>query len=171
MPDFWKFELETRKKYVPKDIKTGKRQTFDLGYFFDRFNSKDDEKKSTDYAIYLGSETTPPCKDFVFYIVNFLPLNIPNCQFKIFRENSLLTHRDRETHARLLRENTKSGPPEIRRVLKADVVPKPPAPPVPAPPVKPKIINGVEVTYVGQKTEPPAEPNHVPNCELKRDMN
>ena len=57
MPDFWKFELEHSKKiYKPIDIKSRKRQNFDLMAFFDKI-----KLLNTDYALYLGSETTPPC--------------------------------------------------------------------------------------------------------------
>jgi len=56
MPDFWKFELENVKEYKPVDIKSGKPQHFDLMYFFDRI-----KPLKTDFALYLGSETTPPC--------------------------------------------------------------------------------------------------------------
>jgi len=57
MPDFWKFELEhSKKQYKRIDIKTKKPQNFDLNRFFDKVK----ELKS-DYALYLGSETTPPC--------------------------------------------------------------------------------------------------------------
>ena len=56
MPDFWKFELENEKEYNPVDIKTGKQQKFDLMSFFDKI-----KELKTDFALYLGSETTPPC--------------------------------------------------------------------------------------------------------------
>jgi len=48
-------------------------------------------------------------------MVNFKPLKLPNCQFKVFRENSLTSSRERETHARNLQDNIKgraAGPPK-----------------------------------------------------------
>jgi hypothetical protein len=165
MPDFWKFELETKKKFTPKDVKSGKPQLFDLSDFIDKIDPKKNlAMKELNYAMYLGSEDTPPCRDFVFYIVNNLPLNVPNCQFKIFRENALLSTRDRETHARSLRENTLSGPPEIRKVVDGPIVSV-----LPNPLLKRSLTLNINKTiWTGQKTAPPSEPNYVPNCNLKR---
>jgi hypothetical protein len=62
MPDFWRFELELHKIYKPVDIKNHQKKTFDLGYFMERVLAS-----KPDYAIYLGSETTPPCKGKFFF--------------------------------------------------------------------------------------------------------
>jgi len=119
MPDFWRFELEHQNEYKPIDIKSGKQQHFDLMFFFDKIKAL-----KSDYALYMGSETTPPCignnfvkiLENVLYLVNRIPLDVPNCQFKILRENSLLTNRERETHARVIQENLKGGKPVIRKI-------------------------------------------------------
>ena len=50
------------------------------------------------------------------YLINFKPLLIPNCQFKILRENSLISNRERQTHARSLKDNKKGGKAQIRKV-------------------------------------------------------
>ncbi len=55
-PDFWRFEMEGAKSYKPKDYKTGNRMKFDMKDFFN-----DISKMKSDFAMYLGSETTPPC--------------------------------------------------------------------------------------------------------------
>ena len=55
-PDFWPFELETQKKFIPKDNKSGKNLLFDLNDFI----NKAKKNKST-HTLYLGSQTTPPC--------------------------------------------------------------------------------------------------------------
>ncbi len=56
MPDFWKFELENKKEYDPIDMKTGEKQNFDFKGFMKKI-----EALKTDYALYIGSETEPPC--------------------------------------------------------------------------------------------------------------
>ena len=43
--------------------------------------------------------------EYVYHIVSLKPLNIANCQFKKLRENTLLTNRIKETHARRLPKN------------------------------------------------------------------
>ncbi len=118
-PDFWRFELEAAKRYIPRDYKTGNVLKFDLLDFI-----KVIDKIKTNFGFYLGSETTPPCNgklalnnlDRVLYLMNLKPIKIPNCQFKIFRENTLRSNRERETHARNLQENIKGGKPQIRRI-------------------------------------------------------
>ena len=49
----------------------------------------------------MGSETIPPCKENVVHITLDKPLEIPNCQFKLLREGSLITSRAKEIHSRL----------------------------------------------------------------------
>lgn len=167
-PDFWKFELEHSKEYKPMDLKHGKEQYFDFKELVDKVS-----ELKTDFAIYLGSETTPPCIESVFYVINFTPLLVPNCQFKILRENSLITTRERETHARNLKENLKGGPAQIRRVKsgslshqKRPIVQKPEVPKVPGKP----IIQPPITKYLPGQTSPLPEVDRIPNCELKREM-
>lgn len=168
MPDFWKFELENKDEYNPTDIKTGHPMLFDLMYFFDKLKPLE-----TDYAVYLGSQDTPPCLDNVFYLINFKPLPVPNCQFKIYRENSLLTNRERETHARTLRENTKGGPAQVRRVTPDAITPitRPTIPVEPKPPApgEPEVVPQQTITKFNAN-HPPKEIYRSPNCELKREM-
>ena len=57
----------------------------------------------------MGSETIPPCKENIIHITLDKPLQIPGCQFKLLRENSLVSNRAREIHTRL--EVTKSDRP------------------------------------------------------------
>jgi len=102
------------------------------------------------------------------YIVNFKPLLISNCQFKILRENSLLTTRERQTHARTLKTNPKGGIPQIRRVtsgsIKAYNKPTVHLEPTPQPGKIPKS----RVKF--SKTKALVEIDRTPNCDLKREM-
>jgi len=50
--------------------------------------------------IHMGSETIPPCKENIIHITMDKPLQIPGCQFKLLRENSLVTSRAKEIHTR-----------------------------------------------------------------------
>jgi hypothetical protein len=86
------------------------------------------------------------------------------------RENSLISNRARETHARQIKTNTIGGEPLIRRVQTGNVV-APLRPKTLAPPVIPKINvrNILNESEVGQLTQPQAEVDPVPNCDLKRD--
>lgn len=49
----------------------------------------------------MGSETIPPCKENIVHITLDKPLEIPNCQFKLMREGSLINSRAKEIHSRL----------------------------------------------------------------------
>ncbi len=49
----------------------------------------------------MGSETIPPCKENVIHITLDKPLELPNCQFKLLRESSLVKSRMKEIHSRL----------------------------------------------------------------------
>ncbi len=49
----------------------------------------------------MGSETIPPCQESVVHITLDKPLEIPNCQFKLLRESSLVRSRAHEIHSRL----------------------------------------------------------------------
>jgi hypothetical protein len=53
------------------------------------------------FYLYFGSETTPPCSENVFHITISKPILIPTCQFKLLRENSLVTNRSKEIHTRI----------------------------------------------------------------------
>ena len=56
-------------------------------------------------------------------IVN-TPLEIANCQFKDLRENSLLTDRPKETHAREIQINLHGGPAVVKNVKFGQFNPK-----------------------------------------------
>ncbi len=111
------------------------------------------------------------------YLINFKPLPIPNCQFKILRENSLITNRERETHARKLRENNRGGKTQVRRVSGGSIKPQDrpkvhvEQKPIPGKPLPPIIRPMPAVPGApGQSQAPPAEIERKPNCELKREM-
>lgn len=53
--------------------------------------------------MYYGSKTAPPCTENVIHIVLDKPLSIPACQFKLLRENSLISSRPKEIHTRVER--------------------------------------------------------------------
>lgn len=109
-------------------------------------------------------------------MVGLSPLKIPNCQFKVFRENSLTSNRERETHARILQENSKGGRAEIRKINKNVLVPntKPNIKPNPRVNLKikpnPRVNPGVPI---GPQYTPilPKQPEEiVPNCEIERQL-
>lgn len=56
-PDLWRTEVTATGSYIPKDSLSGKISTFNLQGFFDKVM----ELKS-DFSLYLGSATTPPCQ-------------------------------------------------------------------------------------------------------------
>lgn len=49
----------------------------------------------------MGSHTTPPCEEQTYHIVVNKPLVMAGCQFKLLRENSLISTRAKDIHARL----------------------------------------------------------------------
>jgi hypothetical protein len=53
------------------------------------------------FYMYFGSQTTPPCTENVIYVVVDKPLRLPGCQFKLLRENSLLSSHAKEIHTRI----------------------------------------------------------------------
>ncbi len=84
------------------------------------------------------------------------PIKLPNCQFKIFRENTLNSNRTRETHARDLQENKN---PQIRRI-KEDVIK-----------AKKRPVKQILKPIVKFHPNAPNEPDDVvPNCEIMRQI-
>jgi len=61
MPHLWRFELAFKSSFAPKH--KNKPKTFNLSKFFNHV-----ERLKSDYSIYLGSETTPPCRGIYKYI-------------------------------------------------------------------------------------------------------
>jgi hypothetical protein len=57
------------------------------------------------YYFYLGSQTTPPCEEYVYHLVVRTPIKIANCQLKAFRENSMALMKERQIHSRLTQNN------------------------------------------------------------------
>ena len=62
-PDNWRKEIKGRenKTYRPRDITTGKFETFDLQSFIGKIFAL-----KSDFSLYMGSATTPPCKGKIF---------------------------------------------------------------------------------------------------------
>lgn len=52
------------------------------------------------FMMYFGSETTPPCEESVIHILVDKPLHMAGCQFKLLRENTLVSTQPKEIHAR-----------------------------------------------------------------------
>jgi carbonic anhydrase len=98
-PDFWRLETKKSSEYQPKDLKSKKPLKFSLQDLV-----KKAVMKKPKYYTYVGSETTPNCKPKIIYLVIDKPMDISNCQFKVLRENSLLTDRVKEIHARNTQE-------------------------------------------------------------------
>jgi len=77
-------------------LKEKKLIKFGLEEFSNRFMAL-----NPNFYMYYGSNTTPPCTENVVWIVVDKPLQIPGCQFKLLRENSLMTSKPKEIHTRL----------------------------------------------------------------------
>ena len=66
---------------------------------------KDAAEKNPIFYFYLGSQTTPPCDEYVYHLVVGKPIKISNCQMKVIRENSMATTQERQIHSRLTQVN------------------------------------------------------------------
>jgi hypothetical protein len=49
----------------------------------------------------MGSQTTPPCDENTYHLVFTKPLIISGCQFKLLRQNSLISYKPKNIHARI----------------------------------------------------------------------
>jgi carbonic anhydrase len=95
-PDFWRMGIKQAGEYQPKKVLEKTPLKFDLGALFRNVSIK-----NPSYYFYVGSQTTPPCLPNVLYVIVSTPIELANCQFKVIRENCLLTDRPKEIHARL----------------------------------------------------------------------
>jgi hypothetical protein len=50
---------------------------------------------------YMGSQTTPPCQENTYHLIFTKPLVMAGCQFKLLREQSLISNKPKNIHARL----------------------------------------------------------------------
>lgn len=99
-PDFWKLEVKRKGEYIPKKTLKKKKLVFSLEDMFKKVDSL-----KPDYLTYVGSESIPPCSPNVIYVLSNKPFELANCQFKVLRENSLMTDRPKEIHSRLPQES------------------------------------------------------------------
>jgi hypothetical protein len=58
---------------------------------------------------YLGSQTTPPCKEYVNHIVVGKPIKISTCQMKVLRQSSMVEIKERQIHSRLTQFNKEAN--------------------------------------------------------------
>lgn len=93
--DFWKLELKDKKNSSYKPEKA-----FCLQSLFDEVFKQDPK-----YYIYKGSITTPPCTPNVLRLVFDKSIKIPEIQFKVLREQSLLEMREKEIHGRIIQKS------------------------------------------------------------------
>jgi len=93
--DFWRYEVEKKGSYTPKKFLKKKLLAFDLANIFKRVMAGHPES-----VFYMGSHTTPPCEENTYHMVFTKPIIMSGCQFKLLRENSLLTHKTKNIHAR-----------------------------------------------------------------------
>lgn len=84
--------------------------TFDLSEIHKKFM-----QNKPNFYLYLGSMTTPPCTEYVYHLVMDKPLLLPPCQYKLLRENSLITSRAKEIHARLPKPLNDVPPAQLPR--------------------------------------------------------
>jgi len=109
--DFWRSELTGKENYIPKDPKTNKKVKLNLERLVKSFMDV-----KPDFGYILGSQTIPPCIDYVYHVVAFSPLKVSNCQFKQMREGSLLTEKLKETHARRLQNDPYMKPGDQKQI-------------------------------------------------------
>ena len=96
--------------YIPTDFKSEQQNVFAFSNLM--FIAKKDKPN---YLFYLGSETVPPCRgkfkcnflENVYHLILDKPLKISECQFKILRENSLMSTTPKSIHARLTKPTNK----------------------------------------------------------------
>jgi len=93
--DFWKLELKEKKKskYEPGN-------SFCIGSWFDEVL-----KQNSNYYLYKGSLTTPPCTSNVLRLIFDKSVKIPEIQFNALRQQSLLDQRENEVHARVIQKS------------------------------------------------------------------
>jgi len=94
--EFWRSEVMKKGVYTPKKFMKKQLNIFSLDGLSKRIINNNPE-----YMVNMGSDTIPPCKENVVHITLDKPLEIPNCQFKLLREGSLLKSRAKEIHSRL----------------------------------------------------------------------
>lgn len=95
--DFWRLELKEKNRSF---FKPGK--AFCLQALIDEVF-----KQEPKYYLYKGSLTTPPCTSNVLRLVLDKTIKIPEIQFKVLREQSLLDIREKEIHGRIKQESLK----------------------------------------------------------------
>jgi len=96
--EFWRFEVLKHGTYIPKKFFKKNLLKFSLEEFSNKFMAM-----NPNFMMYYGSSTTPPCNQNVMYIVVDKPIKIPGCQFKLLRENSLVSAKPKEIHTRVER--------------------------------------------------------------------
>lgn len=96
-PDFWRLELREKKNVFYKPTKE-----FNLQEIFDLVFQKEPK-----FYIYKGSLTTPPCTNNVLRIVLNKSILLPELQFSVFRNQSLVDLRELEIHARVIQRSLK----------------------------------------------------------------
>lgn len=64
--DFWKKELEKKKKYKPQNFLNKQKNVFSLNEIFNKILVS-----KSKYFLYLGSQTVPPCTGKMLYICRF----------------------------------------------------------------------------------------------------
>jgi hypothetical protein len=105
--DFWKYMVLRKGSYSPKDFLS--TYSFNIAKKQLVFQMKDMMKAVVGmnplYYFYLGSETVPPCEEYVYHLVIGKPIKIAMCQLKILRENSLASSEARQIHSRLTQIN------------------------------------------------------------------
>merc|ERR1712032_1182555 len=93
--DFWRYEVEKHGSYTPKQFLKKKLLSFGLANMFRRVMAGHPES-----VFYMGSHTTPPCEENTYHLIFTKPLIMSGCQFKLLRENTLLSHKNINIHAR-----------------------------------------------------------------------
>lgn len=54
-----------------------------------------------DAIFYMGSQTTPPCQENTYHLVFTKPIVMSGCQFKLLRDQSLISNKPKNIHARI----------------------------------------------------------------------
>ncbi len=94
--DFWKYLIGKHGSFTPKKIFKKKLLKFDLPNIVKKVTDL-----KSDYYLYYGTQTSPPCLENTYHLVATKAIKVGACQWKLLRMNTLLTNKLRTLHARV----------------------------------------------------------------------
>ena len=105
--DFWRHMVAKKGKYIPSNFLSKiENHTAKKKYIFGLKDLITNVMEMNPLLyFYLGSQTTPPCEEYVNHIVVGKPIKISTCQMKVLRQNTMATFKERQIHSRLSQFN------------------------------------------------------------------